>query len=97
MVITTHSKYAYVVHTPFPYQCPVDTDETGLRGGRGRFQTFTARAGMVAWRSEFPDGVHIVVLSLPDDEPCSLSIPRKFPCTLVFICNFSHISNLKIA
>ncbi|KAG7170684.1 SID1 transmembrane family member 2-like [Homarus americanus] len=58
-------------------QCPVDTDESGLRSGHGRYQTFTARAGMIARKEEFPDGVHIIVLSLPDNEPCTLNIANK--------------------
>lgn len=58
-------------------QCPVDTDESGLRSGHGRYQTFTSRAGMIARKDEFPDGVHILVLSLPDDEPCTLNIASR--------------------
>lgn len=55
-------------------KCPVDTDVSGLRSGRGRYQTFTTRAGMIARKQDFPDGIHIVILSLPDDGPCSLNI-----------------------
>lgn len=57
-------------------KCPVKTDEFGLQGGVGHYQTFTAQAGMVAWKSDYPDGVHIIFFSLPDDEPCTLNIPN---------------------
>nr|XP_053627706.1 uncharacterized protein LOC128685232 [Cherax quadricarinatus] len=55
-------------------KCPVDTDVSGLRSGRGRYQTFTTRAGMIARKEDFPDGIHVVIFSLPDDGPCSLNI-----------------------
>ncbi|XP_063841509.1 SID1 transmembrane family member 1-like [Scylla paramamosain] len=53
-------------------KCPVYSELSGLIN-KGRYQTFTRRAGMVAHRTEFPDGVHVIVLSLPDDDACILS------------------------
>ncbi|XP_068244590.1 SID1 transmembrane family member 2-like [Palaemon carinicauda] len=55
-------------------KCPVVTDESGLRAGSGRFQTFTKQAAMVARRSDFPDGIHMIVWPLPDDDRCTLSL-----------------------
>lgn len=53
-------------------QCPVNSEVSGLTD-QGRYQTFTKQAGMVARKSEFPDGVHVIVISLPDDEACILN------------------------
>ena len=40
---------------------------------KGRYQTFTQQAAMVAHKTEFPDGVHVIVVSLPDDDACILN------------------------
>lgn len=53
-------------------KCPVHSEVSGLTD-RGRYQTFTKRAGMVARKSDFPDGIHAIVISLPDDEACILN------------------------
>lgn len=53
-------------------KCPVNSELSGLLN-RGRYQTFTRQAGMVARRTEFPDGVHVIVISLPDDDACILN------------------------
>lgn len=55
-------------------KCPVITDESGLRAGGGRFQTFTTRAAMVASRIDFPDGIHMIMWPLPDDDRCTLTL-----------------------
>lgn len=59
-------------------QCPVSSEVSGLTD-RGRYQTFTKQAGMVARRSDFPDGVHTIVISLPDDDACILNPSGQLP------------------
>lgn len=58
-------------------KCPVYADEAEVRAGGTQFQTFTSRAGMVARRVDFPDGVHIIVVPLPDDDPCTLAVSER--------------------
>nr|ADK25179.1 SID-1-like protein [Penaeus vannamei] len=58
-------------------KCPVYADEAEVRAGGTQFQTFTSRAGMVARRENFPDGVHIIVVPLPDDDPCTLAFSER--------------------
>ncbi|KAK7085470.1 hypothetical protein SK128_016815 [Halocaridina rubra] len=48
------------------------TNVAGLRAGGGRFQTFTSSGGIVASRTQFPDGIHIIFWTLPDDDPCTI-------------------------
>lgn len=53
-------------------KCPVVYDELGLRAAGGRFQTFTTGAAMVASRTEYPNGIHMIVWPLPDNDACTL-------------------------
>ncbi|KAK4294774.1 hypothetical protein Pmani_032622 [Petrolisthes manimaculis] len=59
-------------------RCPLS--EASLQWGVDphRYQTFTKQGGMVVHRNNFPDGLFIMVLSLPDDMPCILSDSREF-------------------
>ena len=61
------------------------TDESDLRAGSGRFQTFTARAGMVAHKTDYPDGIHMIVWPLPDDDRCTLTAESEFLITFLGI------------
>ncbi|CAL4089977.1 unnamed protein product [Meganyctiphanes norvegica] len=58
-------------------QCPVGQDISGVRASGGRYQTFTERAGLVAYKQDFPDGIFIVVLPIPDTTLCKLDAKSK--------------------
>ncbi|RXG70321.1 SID1 transmembrane family member 1 [Armadillidium vulgare] len=52
-------------------KCPVGTNQADIMSGYGRYQSFQFKGGMIAKKSQFPDGVFIVILPLPDNRQCT--------------------------
>ncbi|KAB7493909.1 SID1 transmembrane family member 1 [Armadillidium nasatum] len=52
-------------------QCPVATTKASITAGNTRYLSFQRQGGMIARKSDFPNGIFIIVLSMPSDEPCT--------------------------
>ncbi|KAB7493911.1 SID1 transmembrane family member 1 [Armadillidium nasatum] len=52
-------------------KCPVGTNQADIMSGYGRYQSFQFKGGVIAKKSQFPDGVFIVILPLPDNRQCT--------------------------